>query len=136
MNNQFSENMSRIMAFSKEEACRLRCKSIKSEHLLLGLLRDTDGHATSILNSMSVDLVKLKEEIETLFPLSDEENQGIDSNIIIKSKRFFNTCELSEKSSFDCPENITIKNADTSNLGLAFVILLQRRSAFNQNGIL
>ena len=27
MNNQFSENMSRIMNFCKEEACRLRCKS-------------------------------------------------------------------------------------------------------------
>ncbi len=71
------------MAFSKEEACRLRCKSIRSEHLLLGLLRDTDGHATSILNSMSVDLVKLKEEIEKSFSLSDEENTQNSSDVIL-----------------------------------------------------
>lgn len=71
------------MAFSKEEACRLRCRSIRSEHLLLGLLRDTDGHATSILNSMSVDLVKLKEEIEKSFSLSDEENTQNSSDVIL-----------------------------------------------------
>ena len=83
MNNQFSENMSRIMAFSKEEACRLRCRSIKSEHLLLGMLRDTDGHATSILNSMSVDLVKLKEDIESFFPLSAEDDSNDFSDVIL-----------------------------------------------------
>ena len=83
MNNQFSENLSRIMTFSKEEACRLRCKSIRSEHLLLGLLRDTDGHAANILNSMSVDLVKLREEIESSFPLSDEENADNISDVIL-----------------------------------------------------
>ena len=83
MNNQFSENLSRIMTFSKEEACRLRCKSIRSEHLLLGLLRDTDGHAANILNSMSVDLVKLREEIESSFPLSDEENTDNISDVIL-----------------------------------------------------
>ena len=71
------------MTFSKEEACRLRCKSIRSEHLLLGLLRDTDGHAASILNSMSVDLVKLREEIESSFPLSDEENADNISDVIL-----------------------------------------------------
>ena len=71
------------MTFSKEEACRLRCKSIRSEHLLLGLLRDTDGHAANILNSMSVDLVKLREEIESSFPLSDEENTDNISDVIL-----------------------------------------------------
>ena len=71
------------MTFSKEEACRLRCKSIRSEHLLLGLLRDTDGHAANILNSMSVDLVKLREEIESSFPLSDEENADNISDVIL-----------------------------------------------------
>lgn len=71
------------MTFSKEEASRLRCKSIRSEHLLLGLLRDTDGHATSILNSMSVDLVKLREEIESFFPHKDEENSDNISDVIL-----------------------------------------------------
>lgn len=71
------------MTFSKEEACRLRCKSIRSEHLLLGLLRDTDGHAASILNSMSVNLVKLREEIEKTFLLSDDDDLQNISDVIL-----------------------------------------------------
>ena len=83
MNNQFSENMSRIMTFCKEEANRLRCKSIRSEHLLLGLLRDTDGRAAGILNSMSVDLAKLREEIESCFPLSGDDDTQSVSDVIL-----------------------------------------------------
>ncbi len=73
MNNQFSENISRILTYSKEEADRLRCKSITPQHLLLGLLRDKDGNAANILSTMSVDLLKLKEELENnLLPQSEE----------------------------------------------------------------
>ena len=67
------------MSFSKEEACRLRSKSIKSEHLLLGLLRDKDGNAASILNSMSVDFAKLREDIDNFFmsvDVADVDNES------------------------------------------------------------
>lgn len=71
------------MNFCKEEACRLRCNSIRSEHLLLGLLRDTDGRAAGILNSMSVDLAKLREEIESCFPLSGDCDAQNVSDVIL-----------------------------------------------------
>ena len=67
MNNQFSEKMSQVLAFSRQMACRQGCKSIKSGHLLLGLLRETDGNAVNILNRMSVDVDKIKEEAEGEF---------------------------------------------------------------------
>ena len=71
------------MTFCKEEANRLRCKSIRSEHLLLGLLRDTDGRAAGILNSMSVNLAKLREEIESCFPLSGDDDTQSVSDVIL-----------------------------------------------------
>lgn len=83
MNNQFSEKLSRIIAFSKEEACRLGCKSIKSEHLLLGLLRDTDGNAMSILNNLSVNIDKIKEDIESVFNITEEITIQPDADIIL-----------------------------------------------------
>ena len=83
MNNQFSEKLSRIIAFSKEEACRLGCKSIKSEHLLLGLLRDTDGNAMNILNNLSVNIDKIKEEIESVFNITEEITIQPDADIIL-----------------------------------------------------
>ena len=40
MNNQFSQKVSEIIIYSKEEANRLRNGYIGPEHLLLGLIRD------------------------------------------------------------------------------------------------
>ena len=40
MNNQFSQRVSDIIVYSKEEANRLRSRYIGPEHLLLGILRD------------------------------------------------------------------------------------------------
>ena len=40
MNNQFSQRVSDIIVFSKEEANRLRSRYIGPEHLLLGMLRE------------------------------------------------------------------------------------------------
>ena len=46
MNNQFSQRVSDIIVYSKEEANRLRSRHIGPEHLLLGLLRDGEGKAS------------------------------------------------------------------------------------------
>ena len=45
MNNQFSQRVSDIIVYSKEEANRLRSRHIGPEHLLLGMLRDGEGKA-------------------------------------------------------------------------------------------
>ena len=45
MNNQFSQRVSDIIVYSKEEANRLRSRYIGPEHLLLGILRDGEGKA-------------------------------------------------------------------------------------------
>lgn len=43
MNNQFSQRVSDIITYSKEEANRLKNRYIGPEHLLLGMLRDGGG---------------------------------------------------------------------------------------------
>ena len=48
MNRQYSQKLSDILEFSREEAGRLRCDSIGPEHLLLALLRDGDNNATTV----------------------------------------------------------------------------------------
>ena len=83
MNNQFSENISRIITYSKEEADRLRCSSITTELLLLGLLRDSNGNAANILTTMSVDLLKLREELESRLTTQGEENFVATAEVIL-----------------------------------------------------
>ncbi len=65
MSNEFSQRMSEILSLSKEEATRLRCSSIKPEHLLLGIIRRGNGCALEILNSLNVNIDKMKEALET-----------------------------------------------------------------------
>ena len=52
MNNQFSQKVSDIIVYSKEEANRLKSSYIGPEHLLLGMLRDGEGKAIEILSKL------------------------------------------------------------------------------------
>ena len=53
----------RILAFSREESERLRSRSIGTEHLLLGLLREERSIASEILFEQGVRLQGVREEI-------------------------------------------------------------------------
>ena len=54
MDDNFSPRVKDVIAFSKEEALRLGHEFIGTEHLMLGLLRDGNGKAVSILNTYSL----------------------------------------------------------------------------------
>lgn len=60
MDNQFTQRVSEILLFSKEESDRLGNNYVGTEHLLLGIIREGDNKAVSILQSLYVDLKKLK----------------------------------------------------------------------------
>lgn len=60
MNNQFSQKVSEVIIYSKEEANRLKNGYIGPEHLLLGLIRDGESRAIEVLNTLHIDLNDLK----------------------------------------------------------------------------
>lgn len=64
MNNPFSQRISDVIQFSKEEANRLRNNYIGPEHLLLGLIREGEGKAVQILKDLYVDLEMVKKTLE------------------------------------------------------------------------
>ena len=64
MNNQFSQRISDIIAYSKEEANRLCNNVVTPENLLLGMLRDGEGNAIEVLLKLNVDLQEIKAQIE------------------------------------------------------------------------
>ena len=64
MSNELSQKISEILSLSKEEATRLRSRTINPEHLLLGIIRRGKGCALDILGSMNINLQELKEAIE------------------------------------------------------------------------
>ncbi|MDT0552315.1 ATP-dependent Clp protease ATP-binding subunit [Urechidicola vernalis] len=68
MDDNFSQKVKDVIAYSKEEALRLGHDFIGTEHLVLGLLRKRDGKAIDILNSLGVNLEHLRNKIELLSP--------------------------------------------------------------------
>ena len=64
-NSPFSQKVSEILSFSREEAIRLDCASVSPEHLLMALLRDKSGVMTRLFDSFTIDKHLLKKELES-----------------------------------------------------------------------
>lgn len=80
MNNQFTQRVSEIIFYSKEEANRLHNDYIGPEHLLLGIIRDGEGEAIDALKSLYVDLGKIKQKIVDIL-LEESIKENYDENI-------------------------------------------------------
>lgn len=65
MSNEFTQQVSDIVVYGKEEANRLQNDHIEPGHLLLGILRDGECKAAEILKSFYLDLKGIKNELET-----------------------------------------------------------------------
>jgi len=64
MKNNFSHRVQMVIQYSREEALRLGHDYIGSEHLLLGLIRESEGIAIEILRNLGCDLEDVKKSIE------------------------------------------------------------------------
>jgi len=76
MDDNFSSRVKDVISYSKEEALRLGHNFIGTEHLMLGILRDGEGKAITILRSIEVDLEDLRKKVEILNPsvIRDQQN--------------------------------------------------------------
>jgi ATP-dependent Clp protease ATP-binding subunit ClpC len=81
MNNQFSQRVSDIITYSKEEANRLRNRYIGPEHLLLGMLRDGGGKAIEILMKLDIDLKRVKSRLESFLKEVEDDTLSPDAEV-------------------------------------------------------
>lgn len=81
MNNQFSQRVSDIITYSKEEANRLRNRYIGPEHLLLGMLRDGGGKAMEILMKLDIDLKRVKYRLESFLKDAEDDTLLPDADV-------------------------------------------------------
>ena len=64
METKFSQKVTDILEYSKEEAIRLGNKELNPEHLMLGILRDGNNNVLQILVEFMIDLNIIKKQIE------------------------------------------------------------------------
>ena len=60
----FTERVRKVLAMAREEAARLHHEYVGTEHILLGLIREGEGVAAAVLQSLNVDLDEIQQKIE------------------------------------------------------------------------
>jgi len=73
---KFSERARRVLSLAQEEAQRFTHNYIGTEHILLGLVRETDGVAARVLSSLSVELSKVRSAVEFIIGRGERSATG------------------------------------------------------------
>src|SRR4029078_7784567 len=83
---RFTERARRVVFFAQEEAARLGENYVGTEHLLLGLVRESDSVAARILDRLGVPLGRIRAEIERQVTRGHG-NLGQDMQLTPRAKR-------------------------------------------------
>ena len=73
---KFSERARRVLSLAQEEAQRFNHNYIGTEHILLGLVRETEGVAARVLANLGVDLNKVRSAVEFIIGRGERPPQG------------------------------------------------------------
>ncbi len=64
----FTPRVRRVLYFAREEATRLHHDYLGTEHLLLGVVREGEGVAATVLRELAIDLDTIREMVESYVP--------------------------------------------------------------------
>jgi ATP-dependent Clp protease ATP-binding subunit ClpC len=113
MSVNYSEQLHNVLLYSSQEAERLGNNYVGPEHLLLGILRNGNGKAIDILNVSHVNILKVKETIESQIR-TDLEPTGGEIPNLKSTERIKKIMELETRS-------LSAETADTEHLLLAIL---------------
>lgn len=84
MENNFTQRVRKIMAYSREEAGRLQSNHLAPEHLVLGILRNGEGLAVQALMDFGINLEELKTDIDS--NILDQQDETYPNGEIVLNK--------------------------------------------------
>jgi len=113
MSVNYSEQLHNVLLYSSQEAERLGNNYVGPEHLLLGILRNGSGKAIDILNVSHINILKVKQIIESQIR-TDLEPTGAEIPNLKSTERVKKIMELETKS-------LSAETADTEHLLLAIL---------------
>ncbi|MGH2453992.1 MAG: Clp protease N-terminal domain-containing protein, partial [Anaerolineales bacterium] len=64
MFERFTERARRVIILAQEEAKRLNHSAVGTEHILLGIIREGEGVASKVLESLNISPERVRAEIE------------------------------------------------------------------------
>lgn len=69
--DRFTERARKVLSLAQEEAQRFQHNYIGTEHILLGLIREGEGVAARVLESLGVELYKVRQAVEFIIGRGD-----------------------------------------------------------------
>ena len=94
MTTQFNNKVSQILAFSREEAARLSCAHVAPEHLLLGMMRSSDGIIAKVFQKFNVNQDALKTQIEEKLQRTENVFPPVQSSELMLNENASNILKL------------------------------------------
>ena len=93
MKDNYSQRLLDVIEYGREEAARLQNSYVGPEHLVLGLIRDGEGKAVEILQTLHANLPAIKKSIENEIKNTEELGITVPQVTITKlSERIWHVC--------------------------------------------
>src|SRR5438094_3231375 len=85
--DRFNDRAKRVLALAQDEAIRFNHNYIGTEHLLLGLVREGEGVAARALDSLGVELSKVRTAVEFTIGRSDSTTSPSEITLSPRTKK-------------------------------------------------
>src|SRR5437764_497968 len=85
--DRFNDRAKRVLALAQDEAIRFNHNYIGVEHLLLGLVREGEGVAARVLNSLGVELSRARTSVEFIIGRGDATASPSEITLSPRTKR-------------------------------------------------
>ena len=73
---KFSERARKVLSLAQEEAQRFNHNYIGTEHILLGLSKESEGVAAKVLDSIGIDSSKIQSSVEFIIGQGDRQTHN------------------------------------------------------------
>ncbi len=85
--DRFNDRAKRVLALAQDEAIRFNHNYIGTEHLLLGLVREGEGVAARVLDSLGVELSKVRTAVEFIIGRGNSTTAPSDITLSPRTKK-------------------------------------------------
>ncbi|MDQ3400698.1 MAG: ATP-dependent Clp protease ATP-binding subunit [Chloroflexota bacterium] len=85
--DRFNDRAKRVLALAQDEAIRFNHNYIGTEHLLLGLVREGEGVAARVLDSLGVELSKVRTAVEFIIGRGDSTTTPAEITLSPRTKK-------------------------------------------------
>src|SRR3982750_2812689 len=85
--DRFNDRAKRVLALAQDEAIRFNHNYIGTEHLLLGLVREGEGVAARVLDSLGVELSKVRTAVEFIIGRGDSTTSPAEITLSPRTKK-------------------------------------------------